>query len=536
MLQRRPALRSWLALPVVALISACGDDAGTSSSGSDLDVRDDVTADAGDGADVTAEVDVVDEADDDIGSDTPDASDVATPDATGEDTSGADVVDTDGVDDTAPDGDAGEIDASDSTADDTSPLPFDPATVAEDARMFPLGVQSGAARDTSALIWSLITDSFDKRLIVWADGGAIAVDRRVTPGSTGYTHVPIDGLAAGTWYSYAFFDGPSDAPTARSPIGRFRSALAPGSLEPITIGSTTCTKRDTQPWEALEVTAGLGIDLVVHVGDMSYNDGAVTLDEYRSEWRATLADPGYLALYQAASLIATWDDHEVADNWDPETLNAAQVRTARAAWNETLAIEGSTADPIWRSYQWGDTVEFFVLDCRSERLPSTRRGDDAQYISPAQLDWLQRGLLDSTAHFKVVLSSVPITNMPFLWDVAQEDRWEGYAAQRTRLLEFITGNAIPNVWFLGGDFHIGFVGRVEPDGPASSMWEIAVGPGGNGPNPLSLTLTGDQFPFHTPDFGREFATTLVFDPARDAVRVRFYDTEGAVLFDRWLEQ
>ncbi len=124
--------------------------------------------------------------------------------------------------------------------------------------------------------------------------------------------------------------------------------------------------------------------------------------------------------------------------------------------------------------------------------------------------------------------------MPNVWDFAPEDRWEGYAAQRNELLDFITGNEIDDVYFLGGDFHIGFVAHVEPSGPANRIWEIAVGPGANGPNPLALALTAPQFDFRTDGFGTEFVTVLEFDPVASSVHVLFTNTAGEVLFDEQL--
>jgi alkaline phosphatase D len=303
-----------------------------------------------------------------------------------------------------------------------------------------------------------------------------------------------------------------------------------GSLEVVRVGATSCTSFSYAPYTALELTAEYDIDLFVHLGDQSYNDANETLAEYRSSWRRTLNDPGYRAIYPRTSMLAPWDDHEVTNDWNPESISPARRDAAFQAYFETLAVERQEAGELWHSYRWGDTVEFFVTDNRAERLPSTRTSDEAQYISDAQMEWLQDGLVESDAHFKVVFSSVPITNMPNVWDFAPEDRWEGYAAQRNELLDFITGNEIDDVYFLGGDFHIGFVAHVEPSGPANRIWEIAVGPGANGPNPLALALTAPQFDFRTDGFGTEFVTVLEFDPVASSVRVLFTNTAGEVLF------
>ena len=61
------------------------------------------------------------------------------------------------------------------------------------------------------------------------------------------------------------------------------------------------------------------------------------------------------------------------------------------------------------------------------------------------------------------------------------DRWEGYAAERTKLLRFLQANA-KNVLFLTTDTHANFVNEVRLNtlggaGPVGTgMWEVVTGP------------------------------------------------------------
>jgi alkaline phosphatase D len=561
----RPTHRFVLALCALAL-AACGSDTGsdTEPGGQVLaDVAEDVLADAADAgspADASSDAAPTDATVDAAPADA--ATDLGGDDAAPTDTSPsdavADVADSDTepdtesdvsadvVEDVAPDGgiEPGTerrcADVNPDRYDNARIVAFDPSSVPESAVAFDLGVQSGAARATSILLWTRVQDQFGKGLWVWRAGpteGEIALVREqlVSPGADGYTHVAVEGLAPCTDYFYAFFDGTLSAPTVRSPIGRFQTAHGPGMVDRVRVAGSSCSSFSYAPYEALSLMADNEPDVFIQVGDMSYNDGAETIGEFRGFWRQTLTDPGYASILRATSLLMTWDDHEIDNNWDPETESAFKVANGKRAYFETLAVEQGPNNRLWTSYQWGDSVEFIVLDSRSERLPSTRSGDNAQYLSPEQFAFLEDRLINSTAHFKAVLTSVPITNMPNVWDLSQDDRWEGYRAQRDRLLNYITDNAIDNVWFLGGDFHIGFVARVEPDGPASRIFEIALGPTGNGPNPLFLTLTEPQFLYRTSDFTPEYATELTFDPIRDEVRVVFTDSQtGEVQYDEWL--
>lgn len=426
------------------------------------------------------------------------------------------------------------------TADGATALELDPAAIAESDELFSLGVASGEPSDTGAIFWSFAEDDQPKTLRVWREENGtrlLAHEAQVTP-AEGYLKAAVSGLAAQTTYRYAFFD---EQDSARSAIGTVTTAFGSGCRRAVTVAATTCTSARFAPYESLEVMAKHDFDVLCHLGDMSYNDGAVTLEQFRAKWRATMRDPGYRALLPRAGMLITWDDHEFDNNIDAQTFDPERLEAGKKAFYETLPVTRQENDRLWRSHRWGDTVEFFLLDSRLERKRETAPTDDAIYLSKEQLAWLKQGLEASTAHFKVVLNSVPITDMPAFW-VGEADRWEGYASQREDLVAFVAN--LPNVWFLSGDFHVGAVTRIEREGPARKVWEILAGPGANF-NPLPVAYEhgseeerekiagADQFKYFSGAFA---ATLLTFDVERDAVRIRFIDTEEKVLFDQWVSQ
>ena len=431
---------------------------------------------------------------------------------------------------------------------------FAPEAIAEDEIMFPLGVQAGAVHADSAILWALADDgSASKRLRVWrsaGEAGQVYLHTDIdVQAAEGYLKTRVSGLAAGAEYRYAFFDVAGDGSLAlRSTIGRFRSAWPAGSTRPLLVGTATCTSLSRAPYRSMLRTAQEDVDCFFHVGDMSYNDAAyrstigqpadVVRAAYRQIWRATLADPGYRALLAKTGSYITWDDHEVDDNWDPETYNPVSLQAAKEAYFETLPNDRFANDRLWTSYRWGSSVEVFLLDCRSERLPSTRHGaGPAQYLSPEQMAWFKQALKDSPCHFKVVLNSVPMAKMPPPFWIMAEDRWDGYQDQRTEILDWIDAHDIANVWFISGDFHVGFVARVAPErtGAAGRVRDIAVGPGANGPNPLvgiiesfpdrlERIFPSGQFEYFTRLDQYDVATLLRFDPSSNSVHVRFIHT------------
>jgi alkaline phosphatase D len=262
------------------------------------------------------------------------------------------------------------------------------------------------------------------------------------------------------------------------------------------------------------------VDLICLLGDTVYADGAKTLPAYRARWEENLGTAAYRARRARAPVVATWDDHDVANNWNADEVAPAQLAAARAALFEHLPIArpAEAPDRIWRRVVVAPALEVFVLDCKGELRPSR----DEQ-VSPAQLAFLVDGLASSRARFKLVLSSVPLGDFPWPFDFVDARRWTGYPRQRTRLLRAL--DATSGVLVLAGDFHLGSVGRV---GDGARTREVLCGPGAQRANPLWTTL-GDAFEFRT---GTSNVTFLRLDPTRGEVTITFVDGDGETRFER----
>lgn len=357
-------------------------------------------------------------------------------------------------------------------------------------------------------------------------------DREVVVEPGGFVHVDVEGLTPGAVYRYAFREKGEAGMASRE--GRFRTALAPGSLARVSLGATSCT-RNGMPMEVMRRAGMQGVDAFLLLGDTIYADGdppaARTVAQYRDKWTENLSTEGYRALRASAGLVAIWDDHEFANNWAGETIDPElRANGAQAFFEHTpLRRPQDAPDRIWRSLRWGATVELFALDCRGERKPSTRLTPDAEYISKAQLAWLKQALADSPARFKVILNSVPIGQYADLFQLQVDDRWEGYPAQRAEILQYVEDQHIPGVIWLSGDFHMAAAGRAAASGPGTGALEILAGPGAQNANPVAGKIHAPQLDFTSP--ANNFAV-LDLDPERGEVRVSFYDEDGDVFFAR----
>ncbi len=380
----------------------------------------------------------------------------------------------------------------------------------EDGDAFAWGLQVGDATPSTVFVSVRTTlSSVTLKLMRGTESGwieeqsldSLAPDDKVV-------QVAVDALYPDQTYSIAFF---SDDEALRSPVARFRTAPSPGASRLIRFGATSCLGGN-RPWPSMQHLAGEKLDFFCLLGDTSYADwnnpdGTVyNRDHYEAKWESALAVDGLTELAASTSLIATWDDHEVQNNWAPGSANAI---TARTAFGRALPIDEKNSDSIWRSLRWGDSVEVFVLDIRSER-------ENGNYISVEQMNWLKDALTDSPCHFKIIMNSVPVTKLSII-PIGLADRWEGYPAQRSEILNHITDNSIGGVVWITGDYHFGAVSKIDPSGPASELWEVMCGPGGS---PINAAA---PFLFSTPQVPIIVKThnSVLFEADPDAGTLRF---------------
>jgi phosphodiesterase/alkaline phosphatase D-like protein len=412
------------------------------------------------------------------------------------------------------------------------PAPWVPSESLDPAA-FPGGVQVGDAGVDAAIV-SVRTDEPLLELVVMAadgDGWVEVVRESDLAAADGGLQREIGGLEADTAYTVVFLVG-----DRRSATARFRTAFTDPGLRKVVFAATSCLGSGNPTWENLSRIAAFDPDFTLLLGDTVYADGAVTQADYRAEWAAAYANPNLQALFARSGVIATWDDHEVANNWrigDGDALHAGvtadQVDIALAAFREAMPMrEGPGGSGLWRSIAWGP-VEVFVLDSRGER-------GDGRIVSEEQLAWIGEALRASGAVFKLVLASVHVTDHAELMSTgAADDRWQGYPAQRDALVAAIA--EVPGTFVITGDMHYGGIQRIDPEGgPAADKWEIAAGPAGSSLFPFdAVAQIGGGVPAQY-DVVLESWSSCVFvaDPGLGTLTVQFIGDDGAILAERVL--
>jgi alkaline phosphatase D len=145
------------------------------------------------------------------------------------------------------------------------------------------------------------------------------------------------------------------------------------------------------------------------------------------------------------------------------------------------------------------------------------------------MDWVKAGLASSEARFKIVLNSVPITDLTAIFGQgARADRWEGFPVQRAEILGFIEDAGIEGLLWVTGDVHYAQVGQVDPiGGVAADRVEVFAGPGGSFANVGAELFGGDpQYAWMSSTWNYARFTC---DPGTGVVLVEHIGDDGVVL-------
>lgn len=315
-------------------------------------------------------------------------------------------------------------------------------------------------------------------------------------------HVEINGLQPGRSYWYRFMAG-----DASSRMGRAITAPTPGSaLDRFRFGFVSCSNYEHGYFSGYRHLADEHPDLVLFLGDYIYenvdvnpnnvrvhSDGveASTLDTYRNRYTQYRLDPDLQRLHAEVPALVTWDDHEVqndyADQWsqtfdDPKSFLKRRA-AAYQAFYEHMPLRPSLSRPdgqnmrIYDRFSFGDLAKISMVDGRQYRsreacykrpnyggghletddICAERLAETRSMIGEAQERWLYDGLASSRARWNIVAQDVLMAQLRqrsedgsvWFWT----DNWNGYPANRKRLMQHVQNSKVPNPLVLSGDIH-----------------------------------------------------------------------------------
>lgn len=375
---------------------------------------------------------------------------------------------------------------------------------------FTLGVASGDPTHDACVIWTRLAPdplahlggmTGDKVAMTWevardeAFSDVVRQGRYAAAPELAFSvHVDVQGLEPDRGYFYRFLleEGPS-------PVGRLRTAPAPGARTPLDFAFVSCQHWEQGLFTAFEHLSREDLGLVAHLGDYIYETATreevvrphhalevMTVDDYRARYAQYKTDPALQAAHAACPWVVTWDDHEVDNNYaglSGENLyeSEEQIRDRRAAgyraWWEHQPVRvpraRSWADlTIQRTLDWGALARFWVLDTRQHRSDQacgdgTRQVPCGDWADPSrtmlgdiQERWLVDGLAASDTRWKVLAQQVmmaPFDGDPGPGVFTSMDQWSGYPVARDRLLGNIAEHGAGSTVVLTGDIHSNWV-------------------------------------------------------------------------------
>lgn len=396
-------------------------------------------------------------------------------------------------------------------------LAFNPAL-----KPFYHGVASGDPLTDRVILWTRITPDQDKPIEVqWfiatdvgmlqiIDSGSVLTDQ-----SADYTvKVDAKGLKPNTTYYYAF-----RAMGLNSITGRTKTAPAADAISPLRFAVASCANYQQGYFNAYaRIAERSDLNAVIFLGDYIYEyaQGAygysdkvgrghvpagetVSLSDYRIRYSFYRLDPDVQRVHQMHPFIGIWDDHESAndsypegaENHNPATQGDWQIRKANAkkAYFEWLPIRQlNNQTSVYRKISYGGLCDLLMLDTRLEGRDKQLAPKDT--TSPAvdtmvwyseqrtllgknQFDWLLENLSKSQARWKVLGNQVMM--MP-VNGITNQDAWDGYPAERKKILSYLQKNALHNTVVITGDIHSTWAGDI-PLSLTDSSYNPATGQG-----------------------------------------------------------
>ena len=320
-----------------------------------------------------------------------------------------------------------------------------------------LGPILGDATESTAMVWMRAGEAgtFTLELIPEPDGPKQLIPAEATPASDFCIHWKAEGLAPATTYRYRILSGSREI--AADPGQRLTTPPAPGTPSRVRIAISSCAREDAGSREVWLRMAAEQVDAVMLIGDTPYIDSTV-LETQSRRHREFAAVAEYQALLRSRPCWWTWDDHDFAGN-DATGLAAGKEnsRTVFSRYRPQRSY-GDGNGGIYTSFRRGP-LEVFLLDTRWYAMtePSFAASHKPTLLGRNQWEWLQKGLLSSTAPFKLLASGI-------IWDDKQNsesDDWGTYLHELTAIRKFIGSRRIPGVILMGGDIHASRVLRYQ---------------------------------------------------------------------------
>ena len=386
----------------------------------------------------------------------------------------------------------------------------DPRAFNEDLAPFFHGVASGDPLEDRVIIWTRVTPAIigPDAEVEWSMSTDTELEDVVASGTITTTtdrdytvKIDVTGLDPGQTYYYVF-----KHEDKYSIIGKTKTVPS-GDVDHLRFAVVSCSNYQAGYFNGYQrISERNDLDAIIHLGDYIYeyrdrqvgdndlfderpilpSEELISLDEYRIRYSTYRLDEQLRNMHQQHPIIAVWDDHEAANDaykdgagnhddgegsWEDRKVNIKQ------AYFEWMPIRDQAENRVYRKLQYGNLMDLIMMDTRLEGRDVQINDIESPALQSAtrtilgaeQRQWLFTQLVSSDAKWKVLGNQVIFAefNIGFASEFgfggsyeslesSYLDTWDGYPAERDRVLDLIKDNNIDNVVFLTGDSHVSF--------------------------------------------------------------------------------
>lgn len=375
-----------------------------------------------------------------------------------------------------------------------------------DAALAPFyhGVASGDPLSDRVVLWTRITTDNATETVGWQIAtdttfSTIVNSGTTTTDSTKDFTVKVDatGLQQNTWYYYRFSNN-----GIYSIIGRTKTSPT-GNVSDLRFAVVACSNYQDGFFNVYhDIATKNDVDAVIHLGDYYYEYGpddftpgvdssrlqepfkeVWTLADYRQRHSFYKLDPDLRLVHQQYPFITVWDDHEIAnDSWKGGAQNHTdsvegywvdREAYSHKAYFEWMPIRDThnSVDTIHRVIPMGNLADLIMVETRTEgrEIQAGTTGvvvndTNRTMMGHDELEWYKQQLSASTAKWKLIGNQVMFAPLKVFGAALNQDQWDGYPAERDKIIRHITSNHIDNVAILTGDIHTSWANDIpDPD-------------------------------------------------------------------------
>ncbi|PQJ71815.1 alkaline phosphatase D family protein [Polaribacter butkevichii] len=229
----------------------------------------------------------------------------------------------------------------------------------------------------------------------------------------------------------------------------------------------SCNKPDQTNllWDDI---VGLNPDVWLWGGDIIYAD-TEDMDKMEADYNLQKKQKGYANLLKETKVLGTWDDHDFGAN--DAGIEYPKKEKSQELLLNFLGVDKNSPRRKKEGVYHSEVIEtakgsvkIILLDTRYFRTSINKESvngvqESRTILGEQQWAWLESELVNSSAKFNIILSSVQV-----IAEKHPYEKWANFPLERKKLLDVIVSSKANNVILLSGDRHISEFSKEEVNG------------------------------------------------------------------------